>query len=154
MSDGRLLATARVDVKLAGRRAARASRRLAAPGGAAANLAISHPAPRGSRFASLAVLEVEMDARIFEELVADPRARRELLWLRAKEKGDDRDAREIERVDPSVVARLRAAGFDVDVRGDDERGGRRERFGRMMDERQEQHMERLAREAASRLTGQ
>jgi hypothetical protein len=91
-----------------------------------------------------------MDANIFEKLIADSHARRELLWLRAKERGDERDAREIERVDPSVVARLRAAGFDVDVGADDERGGRRERFGRMMDQRQEQHMERLACEAATR----
>jgi hypothetical protein len=89
-----------------------------------------------------------MDVNIFERLMADSHARRELLWLRAKEQGDERDAREIERVDPSVVARLRAAGFDVDVRADDERGGRRERFGRMMDQRQEQHLERLAREAS------
>jgi hypothetical protein len=87
-----------------------------------------------------------MDVRILEELIADPRARRELLWLRAKEKGADGDARDIERVDPDIVARLRAAGFDVDERPDDEHRGRRERFGRMMDERQEQHVKRLARE--------
>lgn len=84
--------------------------------------------------------------RVFERLIADPEARRELLWLRAMEKGDDGDACDIERVDPGVVARLRAAGFDIDVRPDDERRGRRERFGRMMDEREEQHMVRLARE--------
>ena len=87
-----------------------------------------------------------MDTRIFEKLISDPQARRELLWLRAKEKGDHGDARDIERVDPGVVARLRVARFDVDVRPDDEHRGRRERFGCMMDERQEQHMDRLARE--------
>lgn len=86
-----------------------------------------------------------MNIRIFEKLIADPHARRELLWLRAKEKGNEGDARDIERVDPGVVARLREAGFDVDV-GLDERRSLRERFGRMMDERQRQHMDRLARE--------
>lgn len=77
------------------------------------------------------------------KIVADPRARRELLWLRSKEKVDDDGARDIERLDPDVVGRLRAAGFDVDVRPDDERRGRRERFGRMMDVRERQLMARL-----------
>ena len=91
-----------------------------------------------------------MDIRLFEKVVADPEARRELLWLRAKEKGYDDDARDIERIDRGVVERLRAAGFAVDVRPDDVRRGRRERFGQMMDERQEQHMERFRREAEKR----
>jgi hypothetical protein len=107
-----------------------------------------HEATCGTPFASV-LAEASMDIRIFEKVIADPHARRELLWLRAKEKCNDRDAREIERIDPGVVARLRAAGLDIDVRSDDEERGRRERFSRMMDERQEQHMNRLARERPS-----
>jgi hypothetical protein len=54
------------------------------------------------------------------QIVADSQARRELLWLRAKEKGHDEDAADLERIDPTVVERLRAAGFDVGDRADEE----------------------------------
>lgn len=42
----------------------------------------------------------------FRRLVEDDHSRRELLWLRAKEKGDVEHARALVSVDPAVKARL------------------------------------------------
>jgi hypothetical protein len=87
------------------------------------------------------------DARALERISGDPRARRELLWLRANEKGDQEMARGLERVDPRLVGRLRAAGLDIGNRAGESRAARRERFGRLWDECYDRHVRRL-RESA------
>jgi hypothetical protein len=84
--------------------------------------------------------------RIFEKLVADTRARRELLWLRAKEKGDEGAAADLERMDPEIISRLREAGLDLDGSPNERREARRERFGRLSDERFEHHVAIIASE--------
>lgn len=84
--------------------------------------------------------------RIFEKLVADTRARRELLWLRAKETGDEGAAADLERMDPEIVRRLRAAGLDLEARPNEPLQARRERFGRLSDERFEHHVATISRE--------
>ena len=76
---------------------------------------------------------------IVKRLMADGHARRELLWLRAKEKEDEATARDLERVDPGVVQRLQAAGADIAERDYEGSWERRERFGRLWDECRERH---------------
>lgn len=71
--------------------------------------------------------------------------RRELLWLRAKEKGDVWSIENLEEADPNLRARLLEAGLDIDADGDSAY------FARLHDIRQEQielevtHRERRAR---------
>ena len=86
-------------------------------------------AQRGQRDESLAV----------EGIAADDLARRELLWLRAKEKEDEVLARDLERADPGLVSRLSEAGCDLEGCADEEPRDRRERFGRLWDDRYEWH---------------
>lgn len=78
--------------------------------------------------------------RAIERIVADHHARRELLWLRAKEKGDHALALDLERVDPDLVARLRRAGFDVDERHGESARARSERFGQLWDRCHARHL--------------
>ena len=47
---------------------------------------------------------------IVRKIAADPHARRELLWLRAREKDDIALASDLEEIDPGLLDRLRAAG--------------------------------------------
>lgn len=86
-----------------------------------------------------------LDITAFERIVADDHARRELLWLRAKEKEDEETVRGLEAVDPRLVGRLLAAGADIEERSDEGKWERRERFGRVYDECYERHAERLRR---------
>jgi hypothetical protein len=78
--------------------------------------------------------ELTFDIRLFQRLVDDPLARREMLFLRAKEKGDDWSQRDLKRVDPEVEARIRAAHGDFDDETD---------FGRLQDECYERHARRI-----------
>jgi hypothetical protein len=80
---------------------------------------------------------------VLQKLMADDHARRELLWLRAKEKEDDITARDLERVDPELVRRLRDAGADVSERDYEGARERRERYGRLHDECHERHATRI-----------
>lgn len=73
----------------------------------------------------------------------DEDARRELLWLRAKEEGDELAARDLEYVDPSLIDRLRAAGVDVDEHPGEGPAERRKRFARLWDECWTRHEQRL-----------
>jgi hypothetical protein len=74
------------------------------------------------------------DAHVLRNMSEDPCARRELLWLRAKEKGEDEHARDLEQVDPQITERLRAAGLDAGERSGESPAERRERYGRLWDE--------------------
>lgn len=66
-------------------------------------------------------------------LVAHEESRRELLWLRAMETGED--ARTLERVDPSLRARLAFfLGFSFDALGALSERERAREFGRLYDE--------------------
>lgn len=62
--------------------------------------------------------KAEIDA--LERIGLNPIARRELLWIRAKEKGDRRTARDYERMDPGLKARMQAL---LEQRPEDRRPG-------------------------------
>jgi hypothetical protein len=79
------------------------------------------------------------DLEALLRITHDAEARREFLWLRAKEKEDIATARDLERLDPGVVDRLRAAGLDVEDRPDESWRERRDRFGRLQDHHFESH---------------
>ncbi len=84
------------------------------------------------------------ERHVIEALVCDRHARRELLWLRAKERGDDASARDLERVDPAIVERLSAAGLDVADRCAEPPAVRSDRYGRLFDACFEHHVALLA----------
>ncbi len=70
-----------------------------------------------------------MDFALMCDLIcSDPLYRRELLWLRAKEKEDEEQVADLEGVDPFIRRRLEAAGFDLEQTDG-------EGFGRLYDER-------------------
>ncbi|MBN9166525.1 MAG: hypothetical protein BGO98_05820 [Myxococcales bacterium 68-20] len=76
---------------------------------------------------------------IVRKIAADPHARRELLWLRAREKDDIALASDLEEIDPGLLDRLRAAGVDLTERPGELPHERRERFGRLSDECYRRH---------------
>lgn len=49
----------------------------------------------------------ESHAAAIDRIARDDQSRRELLWLRAKEKGDELDARRLLERDPTIPYRLR-----------------------------------------------
>jgi hypothetical protein len=67
-----------------------------------------------------------------ESIMNNVELRRELLWLRAMEKGRIEDARDMERTDPRVRERLAEVILEADWLG---RRGARELYGREQDER-------------------
>jgi hypothetical protein len=79
------------------------------------------------------------DARVVRSIAEDPRTRRELLWLRAKEKGEAEQARGLEEVDPLIADRLRAAGLEPAEQAGESPAQRRERDGRLWNERYALH---------------
>ena len=83
---------------------------------------------------------------VVETLVANAHARRELLWLRAREKEDLTMARELEEIDPGLLDRLRTTGVDPSDPPDEGPRDRRERFARLWHECYRRH--ELAVEAA------
>jgi hypothetical protein len=93
-----------------------------------------------------------MDVHIFERIVRNVDARRELLWLRAKEKEDDEAAFDLERIDPGIIERLRASGADIEERQSEGSRERRDRYGLAYDECFERHA-RDARAAAKARQG-
>ena len=73
-------------------------------------------------------------ARAVELACSSDSLRRELLWLRAMEKQDEEQARDLERVDPELRSRL----AEVVARADGlNPGAARELYGRAQDERME-----------------
>ena len=90
----------------------------------------------------------EDEVELLDALCKDPDARRELLWLRAKEKEDDESLRSLERVDPTLRGRLADVARRVEAEDDDRE--RSEAWGREWDERYEWHMARLAAARAQR----
>jgi hypothetical protein len=85
------------------------------------------------------------DGLAYARMIENDHARRELLWLRAQEKEDEWSMRDLERVDPDLVDRLRAAGCDVEEHPGELPRERSERFGRFYDERLHWHMRMFAR---------
>ena len=85
---------------------------------------------------------------VFKLVSANDRARRELLWLRAQEEGDAMSARDLERLDPDLLERLRGAGFEVSERPEEGPSERRARFGRYWHECYRRH-ERAAESACT-----
>jgi len=71
-----------------------------------------------------------------ERVIDNPTARRELLWLRAKEKQDEASARSLEKVEPGLATRMRALVEAFDIENGQPRTPReqRERFGRLFDD--------------------
>ncbi len=73
-------------------------------------------------------------AHLLEPTAANTHSRRELLYLRALEKEDDREAQSLLRVDPNIVQRLREMGIHPEEGGEWELPReRRERMGRLWD---------------------
>jgi hypothetical protein len=85
------------------------------------------------------------DPALLAKVIGDDRARRELLWLRAKEKEDERSVRDLERVDPDLLDRLRSAGCDLEDHAAEHPRDRRERFARLWHERFDWHIQTLDR---------
>jgi hypothetical protein len=82
---------------------------------------------------------IEAEIAALERICGDDRARRELLWLRAKEKGDDWCVRDLERVDPDIPRRLAALEALLDPRDIETDRGRREAYGRLWNQCYEGH---------------
>jgi hypothetical protein len=76
-------------------------------------------------------------ALALERICAVPRVRRELLWLRAKEKEDHRSVRDLERAEPGLKEEMAelVAGFVARGERLDTAAARREGFGKLQDER-------------------
>ena len=55
-----------------------------------------------------------MDADTLDRICRDDTARRELLWLRARERADWLSVRLLEDTDPGIPTRLKAAGVDIE----------------------------------------
>ncbi len=85
-----------------------------------------------------------------ERIAHDPAARRELVWVRALERGDAAAAARIERADPGVKGRLERLAMRIlecalppaDL---DDPGMRRELYLRIHDERFRHHCARFAK---------
>ena len=73
-------------------------------------------------------------------MTQDPVARRDLLWLRAKEKEDEESVADLEHVDPDLAHRMRVFAF-IESEVDDRK--RREAYGLAYDERWRFHAARL-----------
>jgi hypothetical protein len=88
----------------------------------------------------------EEHAHAMMRICRDNEARRELLWLRAKEKDDEDAARSLERADPGIVARLMPVVEDYLARGHrmDTWRERSEGYGELWDERFAYHAVRLS----------
>lgn len=84
-----------------------------------------------------------MNLDAIEAICRDPDARRELLWLRAKEKEDEESRISLEEVDPGIVRRLEASGFDITEREGEHWRDRRERFAQLYEECYDLHAARL-----------
>lgn len=86
-----------------------------------------------------------------DRIARDPASRRELLWVRAAERGDAATVASIERVDPGVASRLERLAMRVlecalppaDL---DDPAVRRELFLRIHDERFRHHCARFAQQ--------
>ena len=76
-------------------------------------------------------------ASVLERIASDPAIRRELLWLRAKEKFDEETAKDLEKVEPGLRDRMAALVDDFVARGNrlDTPAEQRDGFGRLEGER-------------------
>lgn len=83
--------------------------------------------------------EYALNLKALLRITHDAEARREFLWLRAIEREDVETARDLERLDPGIVDRLRAAGFDVEDHPDEPSRERRDRFARLQNHHFEWH---------------
>ena len=84
----------------------------------------------------------DVDALV--KITASAHARRELLYLRALEKDDERAASSLLRSDPNIVRRLRAQGLDPEEGGEWELPRERsERMGRLWEACWRYHADRL-----------
>ena len=81
----------------------------------------------------------ELLCEIIKNICRDDKARRELLWLRAMEKGDEDAVEILERSDPGL--RDRMSGYEMKLEEKEVRSAsaRREAFGRFWDECFERH---------------
>lgn len=82
--------------------------------------------------------------RTLDRICRDPRERRELLWLRAKSKEDEDDARALLETDPGIRERLERR-YDIDWPEGLVGRGRREAFEALWDEHYAHLEERHAR---------
>lgn len=78
---------------------------------------------------------------VWDRIARNATLRRELLWLRAREKSDDGEIRSLERIDPELAERMREWELDADL-PDDPRA-RARAFGKHHDERWAEMTEEL-----------
>jgi hypothetical protein len=78
--------------------------------------------------------DLRLDVQALEQVVADCRARRELLWLRARKNGDEATVSDLKRIDPGVDERIQA--FHGDINDDTD-------FDRLYDACLERHLRRV-----------
>lgn len=84
-----------------------------------------------SRMTAASCKRDEAYLRAFRALVEDPRARREWLWLRAREKDDAESLECLARADPELPARM--AAIDAEFGAIADPRARREAYGRKLD---------------------
>lgn len=90
----------------------------------------------------------EDEVELVDALCRDSDARRELLWLGAREKGDDETVRSLERADPTLTARMRPIAAPIEA--DPDAWRRREAWAQAWHTRYDAHMARLARAHGAR----
>jgi hypothetical protein len=76
-------------------------------------------------------------ASVLERIASDPAIRRELLWLRAKEKNDEETVKDLEEVEPGLRERMAVLVAEFVARGNrlDTPSEQRDAYGRLQDER-------------------
>ncbi len=84
--------------------------------------------------------EIDWDEEAMRRMSDDPIARRELLWLRAKEKEDHVTVADLERLDPELADRMLDVAWIEEVPDDRKR---RDAYGRAWDQRWKFHALRL-----------
>ena len=70
-------------------------------------------------------------AQAIQRITQDDGSRRELLWLRAVEKGDERSRRDLEEIEPGLRRRMRHARARIEAAAESDRGPT---AGRLWDE--------------------
>jgi hypothetical protein len=85
----------------------------------------------------------DLDAEIIRMMCEDTTTRRELLWLRAKEKEDHETVADLERIDPNLAERMRDVEATIGDELDDRK--RREAYAQAWHQRYDHHATRLSR---------
>ncbi|HEY3354205.1 MAG TPA: hypothetical protein VGQ83_13210 [Polyangia bacterium] len=87
---------------------------------------------------------------MLDQIWGDDVGRRDLLWLRAQEKGDEQSVKLLEQADPAVRARMEAFIYETGMEpDDDDPRGRRATFNLLWHERRDEVEGAMRRRAAA-----